>query len=272
MSNEEKKSMTPQLRNRIVGSVILLIAAIVILPSIIGTGKVSLKDDFKTVPPKPEFEVVQNDREFPQTAFEQNMPAKTPIVDEKPLDGAPQTVKQVQEQQGREQDSTASVVQTAPKTIETDTLTVSTMSKPQDFLTPEQMAAQQREKKQQRDMQEQRKKQQQADEQELVLHNSGNKNSSAKASNITKPSPFATQAWVIQLGSFGNKANANAIEKKLNDAGFTTFSRQIQSTNGPLTKVYVGPELDKKVLQRSLARVNQVANVKGLVTSFTIRR
>ena len=256
MSNEEKKSMTPQLRNRIVGSVILLIAAIVILPSIIGTGKVSLKDDFKTVPPKPEFEVVQNDKEFPQTAFEQNMPAKTPVVDEQPLDSAPQTAKQV-----KEQESTASVAQTAPKTIETDTLTVSTMSKPQDFLTPEQMAAKQR------DMQKQ-----QADEQELVVHNSGSKNGSAKASNTTKPSPFATQAWVIQLGSFGNKANANAIEKKLNDAGFTTFSRQIQSTSGPLTKVYVGPELDKKVLQRSLARVNQVANVKGLVTSFTIRR
>ena len=256
MSNEEKKSITPQLRNRIVGSVILLIAAIVILPSIIGTGKVSLKDDFKTVPPKPEFEVVQNDKEFPQTAFEQNMPAKTPIVDEQPLDAEPETIQK----QNNEQQSTASVAQTAPKTIETDTLTVSTMSKPKDFLTPEQMAAQQ-----------------QADEQELVVHNSGNQSTAIKKSNATtasttKPSPFATQAWVIQLGSFGNKANANAIEKKLNDAGFTTFSRQISSTNGPLTKVYVGPELDKKVLQRSLARVNQVANVKGLVTSFTIRR
>lgn len=252
MSDSEQKSMTPAVRNRIVGSVIILIAAIVILPSVIGTGQVSLKDDFKKVPAKPEFEVVSNDKPFPKTAFEQNMPTKTPPTDEQPLDAAPENVAVTNDQP-------------AAKTVETDTLTVTPMSKPKSFATPDQLAAKQKKAAEQAQAQEQEQTQA-TDASENVVRNAG------ASSKTSKPSPFTTQAWVIQLGSFGNKANANAIEKKLNDAGFTTFSRQIQSNHGSLTKVYVGPELDKKVLQKSLSKVNKVANVNGLVTSFTIKR
>lgn len=148
------------------------------------------------------------------------------------------------------------------KTVETETLTVVPMNKPKTFATPEQLAAE----RQKAAAKQQATQTASNNESENVVRNAGSQQAS------TRSSPFTTQAWVIQLGSFGNNANANAIEKKLNDAGFTTFNRQIKSTSGTLTKVYVGPELDKKVLQRSLVRVNKVANVNGLVTSFTIRR
>ena len=88
-----------------------------------------------------------------------------------------------------------------------------------------------------------------------------------------KVSPFTANAWVIQLGVFGLKANANALEKKLNDAGYTTFNRSLKARNGKiLTKVFVGPELDKSKLVKVLSKVNKVASLKGKITSFVIKR
>jgi len=53
-------------------------------------------------------------------------------------------------------------------------------------------------------------------------------------------------AWVIQVGSFSDQANANGLSDKLKKAGFTAFVEQSSGKTGDVFRVRVGPELSKK--------------------------
>lgn len=255
MSSDQNKSMTNEVRNRIVGGVILLIAALVILPSLISFEQISNKNEFKSVPVKPKFEVIKSDQAFPDQKFEQHQPQAQALSNEQPLDHQADQSRLVSND-----DQVASYpLEEQSQATATDGLTINTLEKPQDFLTPQQLQA--------------RKRQQEITQGSLSQSSNIVVNRRNQSQEInTEANSFTTQAWVIQLGSFKNKANARAMEKRLNNAGFTTFNREIASSHGLLTKVYVGPELDRKILQNTLATVNQVAKVEGIITKFTIKR
>jgi DedD protein len=240
--------MTNTLRNRLVGSIILAAAGIIIIPSLLDGQKASYKDDFKAIPARPEFRSVQTAKTFPDESFTDNLPTPdTTITDEVAVDIEPPE----QTEQAQADDSSDDVVDRT--VMETETLAVGTISKPEDFsnnpVKPRQVATKPAKTKPK-------------PKPPTVVK----KASQEKA----KVSPFSASGWVIQLGSFGQKANAVALEKKLNAAGFVTFSRKIRNKNRDLTKVYVGPELDRKVLEKALSRVNTVASVKATITSFKI--
>lgn len=76
--------------------------------------------------------------------------------------------------------------------------------------------------------------------------------------------------WVIQLGSFRHQKNVKQLLNKLESAGYRAFSRPIQTSSGLLTKVFVGPELDKKKLEAALPHLLEVTNLKGKVTEFKV--
>lgn len=76
--------------------------------------------------------------------------------------------------------------------------------------------------------------------------------------------------WVIQLGSFRHQKNVKQLLNKLENAGYRAFSRPIQTSSGLLTKVFVGPELDKKKLEAALPHLLEVTNLKGKVTEFKV--
>jgi DedD protein len=76
--------------------------------------------------------------------------------------------------------------------------------------------------------------------------------------------------WVIQLGSFKHQENVKQLLEKLENAGYRAFSRPIQTSAGPLTKVFVGPDLDKNKLTGALSHLQEVSGLKGKVTRFTV--
>ena len=76
--------------------------------------------------------------------------------------------------------------------------------------------------------------------------------------------------WVIQLGSFRHEKNVEALLDKLEKAGYRAFSRKIQTNSGPLNKVFVGPDLDKKAVESALPHLNELTNLKGKVTTFKV--
>jgi DedD protein len=80
------------------------------------------------------------------------------------------------------------------------------------------------------------------------------------------------QAWAIQLGSFRHKKNVEELVKKLETAGYTVFTRPIQTKNGTLTKVFVGPELIKSSLEKKIPALKTLTNVQGKVARFTPTR
>lgn len=76
--------------------------------------------------------------------------------------------------------------------------------------------------------------------------------------------------WVVQLGSFGNQKNVNDLIRKLEKAGYRTFSRKVQTSAGRLTKVFVGPELDKEKLDLALPHLKETTGLTGKVTTFNV--
>jgi len=76
------------------------------------------------------------------------------------------------------------------------------------------------------------------------------------------------QAWVIQLGSFRHKNNVKELLEKLKKNGYTAFTKPIKTKNGELTKVFIGPELRKKALEKKLPLLKKLTNVQGKVARF----
>lgn len=88
---------------------------------------------------------------------------------------------------------------------------------------------------------------------------------------VDSPAAGADDAgWVIQLGSFRHQKNVRQLLTKLENAGYRAFSRPIKTSSGPLTKVFVGPDLDKAKLESALPHLKEVTGLKGRVTEFKV--
>ena len=75
-------------------------------------------------------------------------------------------------------------------------------------------------------------------------------------------------AWVVQLGNFGNRSNAIRLKEKVVKAGFTAY----MIPKDDLFKVVVGPELNRskaKVLQKKL---KNTFNVTGRVILYEVEQ
>lgn len=83
----------------------------------------------------------------------------------------------------------------------------------------------------------------------------------------TESAPAPTAAapsgeWAVQVGSFGEVANAERLEGQLNEQGFSAYSR-LRDNN--LTTVYVGPYESSDAGERAMAELKEQANLQGLL-------
>lgn len=76
--------------------------------------------------------------------------------------------------------------------------------------------------------------------------------------------------WVVQLGSFKHQKNVKELLSTLNAAGYRAYSRPVMTSVGELTKVFVGPELDKETLQLALPHLREITKLKGKITAFEV--
>jgi DedD protein len=77
--------------------------------------------------------------------------------------------------------------------------------------------------------------------------------------------------WVVQLGSFSHQKNVRELLTKLEKGGYRAFSRPVQTSAGELTKVFVGPDLQKEKLEGAISHLKQLTNLQGRVTPFTVQ-
>lgn len=76
--------------------------------------------------------------------------------------------------------------------------------------------------------------------------------------------------WVVQLGSFRHKKNVRDLLDKLEQAGYRTFTRPIETSSGRLTKVFVGPDLKKRNLEKALPHLRDLTQLQGKLTPFSV--
>jgi DedD protein len=82
---------------------------------------------------------------------------------------------------------------------------------------------------------------------------------------------LAGAGWVVQLGSFRHQKNVKELLEKLEKGGYRAFSRPVQTSSGTLTKVFVGPDLQKKRLEKALVHLKDLTSLQGRVTPFTVQ-
>ena len=88
---------------------------------------------------------------------------------------------------------------------------------------------------------------------------------------VEKPSAEPQDgSWVVQLGSFRHQKNVGQLLEKLEKAGYRAFSRPIETRSGPLTKVFVGPDINKDKLLKALPHLQDITGLKGKVAPFKV--
>lgn len=98
----------------------------------------------------------------------------------------------------------------------------------------------------------------------------------AESKPEAKPTPETTQrvglsAWVIQVGSFSQRSNAERLVKTLQKQKYATFTDQVDVKGKILHRVLVGPEVDKKRAQKMQVKLNKylkAQKLKGRLKSY----
>ncbi|CAH9050560.1 Cell division protein DedD [Pseudoalteromonas sp. CIP111854] len=204
--------------NRLVGTSIVVVAAIIFIPNILDGEKVHFKEGFKAIPERPEFATVDLQAVIDERA------AQAPQVQGAPIeDIASDDHKFVA---ASTDDDITVESQEAP--------TQSDKPKIEQKSTPKQVAISASEPKRE------------------------------PSSNLT------SMAYVIQLGSFSHKPNVDALVAKLKKNGFKAFTRPVKTPNGTLTKVFVGPDLNKAKLEAKLPKLKTLTKLNVRLTQFEI--
>ncbi len=86
-----------------------------------------------------------------------------------------------------------------------------------------------------------------------------------------KPKPAAAGAakvgFAVQLGAFSDAAEATALRDRLRGAGFAAFTETVDTDKGRLTRVRVGPVVDRTAADQLKAQVQSKTGVDGIVRS-----
>lgn len=84
-----------------------------------------------------------------------------------------------------------------------------------------------------------------------------------------KPVPaagvLAPESWVVQMGSFSDKANAESLVTKIQAAGFPAYLISSTTSQGALIRVLVGPEILKSAADEMRGRLAGALNLNGIV-------
>src|SRR5690606_23011464 len=88
----------------------------------------------------------------------------------------------------------------------------------------------------------------------------------------TTPAPSAPSTpaaagtgFAVQLGAFGNAADASALRDRLRAAGITAFTDTVQTDKGTLTRVKAGPVATRAEADQLRSRVKSSVGIDGLV-------
>ena len=206
--------MTSALKNRLVGTIIVVALAVIFLPDFLDGKKQTNREPFVSVPANPPKKPIVEPESFPSERVAKAAVPAVEIEEETALDDEPVS-------SGADDNGTS------------DEATVAKAPAVKAFEEEDKLASQ------------------------TVVD--------------TKSDAADDDAgWVIQLGSFRHEKNVKALLAKLEKAGYRAFSRKIQTSSGPLNKVFVGPDLDKKKLESALPHLKELTKLKGKVTTFKV--
>lgn len=85
----------------------------------------------------------------------------------------------------------------------------------------------------------------------------------------TSSAPAASGVgYAVQVGAFGNAAEAGKLRDRLRAAGFSAFTETVNADKGTLTRVRVGPVPSKSEADSLKAQVSAKAGMSGIVRPY----
>lgn len=244
--------MTAVFTNRLIGTAILIVAAVVFLPDLLDGRKQVSKDDFKAIPERPEFAEVAQPAVFSQDQHQAaQTAAMTPVTDNSPALDVQSATAPV------EQTTTEPAVQNAATPTDTGT-DPDPMAGTKPTVT-EQAAQAQADTNQAKNVQ------------TATLPAEplpAEKTTTEQPALVKVEKPLSQAAYVVKVGSFSKEQNANALVSKLKAAGHNAFTRKIVNSQGTtMVSVLVGPDLKKDKLEAKLTELQRLAQVPKLKVS-----
>lgn len=76
------------------------------------------------------------------------------------------------------------------------------------------------------------------------------------------------EAWVVQVASLSNKEAAAKLRDELQAEGHKAYVRSVSTANGSVTRVFIGPKLDKAEALKVKADVDKRLKVNAMVLRF----
>nr|WP_243760256.1 SPOR domain-containing protein [Aestuariicella hydrocarbonica] len=76
-------------------------------------------------------------------------------------------------------------------------------------------------------------------------------------------------AWLVQVASFTQEERAIALRDKLLKDDFPAFTRTLQTSKGKVTRVYVGPKINREKATGLKATLDKSLKIDALIVRFT---
>jgi len=100
---------------------------------------------------------------------------------------------------------------------------------------------------------------------------------SASESGFTRDIPALNPAglpdgWSIRLGSFSEASNATNLMQRLQTAGYKAYIRDIDSEQVELTGVFVGPWLERALVNDYIDQLRDEFQLEGMVVRYQLKQ
>ena len=73
---------------------------------------------------------------------------------------------------------------------------------------------------------------------------------------------------MVQLGSFADERNALALRDRLRDKGHRAFVATAGGSGAKVTRVFVGPQLERERSQAAVEPLRRETGLEGMVVRF----
>jgi len=251
--------MTAVFTNRLIGSAILVIAAVVFLPDLLDGQKQVNKDDFKAIPERPEFAEVAQPAVFSQDQHQAAKNAATaPILDDSQALDLPQATNADLNTAAQ---PSVDAVNTNAANINATSLNTDPDPQP---TSKEQMTSAGPTPVETTNIETAKLADQKLPTEKVPV----TPVPVEKVVEVKAEKPLSQAAYVVKVGSFSKEQNANALVSKLKAAGHNAFSRKIVNGQGvTMVSVLVGPDLKKDKLEARLIELQQLSQVPKLRVS-----
>ncbi len=83
-----------------------------------------------------------------------------------------------------------------------------------------------------------------------------------------KAQPSVDQGWIVQVGTFADRANSERVLADLRKAGFEPATSTVKTNKGEALRVWVGPFAQRVQAARVRTRIEQTLGYNGLITAY----